>query len=95
MKRPRLFPVRQTVWIKVGRVIMLSPLLIRRLGWNVSGRLRLFVEGGYIRIARVPNESEWRISRLRTRTGSAVQCDASIVSIRTLGELLTLRRDRT
>lgn len=94
MKRPRHLPVRQTVLIKAGRVIMLPPELIRRLGWNVSDRLHLFVEGAHICIERVPNESELRISRLRTRTGSVVLRDASAVSIRTIGELLALRRDR-
>ena len=34
------------------------------------------------------------MSRLRTRTGSVVQREASTVSIRPLGELLALRRDR-
>ena len=94
MKRPRLFPVRQTVRIKAGRVIMLLPLFIRRSGWNIRDRLHFFVGCGHLRIERVPNESEWRIGRLRTRTGSTVRHDASIVSIRTLGELLMLRRDR-
>ena len=94
MKRPRHRPVRRTVRIKPGRVIMLPPRIIRRLGWNLGDRLHLFVEGAHICIERVPNETEWRISRLRTRTGSAVQRDASTVSIRAPDELLILRRDR-
>ena len=73
---------------------MLPPRIIRPLGWNLGDRLHLFVEGAHICIERVPNETEWRISRLRTRTGSAVQRDASTVSIRAPDELLILRRDR-
>ncbi len=94
MKMPRHFPIRQTFRIKVGRVIMLPPGLIRCLGWNLSDRLHLIVEGGCIRIERVPNETEWRISCPRTRTGSAILLDASTASIRAPDELLILRRDR-
>lgn len=94
MKRPQHLPVRQTVRIKASRVVMLSPRIIRRLGWNLSDRLHLIVKGGCIGIERVPNEAEWRVSRLRTRTGSAVQRDASTASIRAPDDLLILRRDR-
>ena len=94
MKIPKSSSVRQIVRIKPGGLISLSSKFIRRSGWNVGASLNVFGEGRYIRIERVPNESEWRMSRLRTRTGSVVQREASTASIRPLGELLALRRDR-
>ena len=94
MKRPPYSPVRQTARIKPGGLVTLSPRFIKRTGWKVGNTLYLSVEGGRIFVERIPDEREWRISRLRLRTKTVFQQHSLVMPIRTLGELITLHRGR-
>ena len=86
MRRPQYAPVRQIVRIKPGGLIRLSPKFIKWTGWKVGNTLHLSVEGGRIFVGRIREEREWRITRLRLRTGATLLRNASPKLIRTLGE---------
>lgn len=91
MKKPSYAPISQIARIKPGGLVTLSPNFIKRTGWKVGDMLHLAVEGRRIFIERIPEEREWRISRLRLRTKTAVQQHSWVMPVRTLGDLLTLQ----
>lgn len=81
--------------LKPGRFIRLPVRFLKYAGWQPGDRLLVQIENGRLLWTRLPDERTWRIDQLRRRSGSTVDCNAANRRIRTLGDYLALRRERT
>ena len=95
MKPRRHPPARTTVRLKPGRLLRLPPRFLKQAGWRVGDKLLVQFEKDRLIWTRLPEERTWRIDRLRRRTGSTADGDAASRRIRTFGDYLGLRRERT
>ena len=95
MKPRRHPPARTTVRLKPGRLLRLPPRFLKQTGWRVGDKLLVHLEKDRLIWTRWPEERTWRIDRLRRRTGSMADADAVCRRIRTFGDYLALRRERT
>ncbi len=95
MKPHRCPPTRTTVRLKPGRLLRLPPRFLKYAGWRTGDVLLVQIENAHLVWTRLPDERTWRIDRLRRRTGSTANSDAASRRIRTFGDFLGLRRERT
>ena len=95
MKLHRHPPARTTVRLKPGRFLGLPLRFLKQAGWRVGDVLLEPLEHDYLVWTRLPEERTWRIDRLRRRTGSSADGEAVGRRIRTFGDYLALRRERT
>ena len=95
MKPHRCPPTRTTVRLKPGRLLRLPPRFLKYTGWRAGDVLLVQIENAHLVWTRLPDERTWRIDRLRRRTGSTADGDAASRRIRTFGDYLSLRRERT
>ena len=95
MKPHRCPPTRTTVRLKPGRLLRLPPRFLKYAGWRTGDVLLVQIENAHLVWTRLPDERTWRIDRLRRRTGSMADADAVCRRIRTFGDYLALRRERT
>lgn len=94
--KPHRYPLtRNTVRLKPGRFIRLPPHFLKCAGWRPGDMLLVQVENDHLVWTRLPDERTWRIDRLRVRTGSTADGNAASRKIRTFGNYLALRRERT
>ncbi len=95
MKPRRHLSARTTVRLKPGRLLRFPPRFLKQAGWRVGDKLLVQSEKDRIIWTRLPEERTWRIDRLRQRTRSTADGNAASGKIRTFGDYLDLRRERT
>jgi bifunctional DNA-binding transcriptional regulator/antitoxin component of YhaV-PrlF toxin-antitoxin module len=95
MKPPSCHPKCQTVRLKPGRRLRLPPAFLKHAGWQIGTVLLVMVEPDHAVLSPLPDERTWRIDRLRRRTGSAVGSHSASSRLRTFGDYLAARRDKT
>lgn len=94
--KPHRYPLtRTTVRLKPGRRIRLPPRFLKYTGWRPGDVLLVRTDPGQLLWTRLPDERTWRIDRLRRRTGSTTEYESSCRSLRTLGDYLALKRERS
>lgn len=94
MKPPPHRSVRTTVRLKPGRIVRLPPRLLKHTGWRTGDVLFFTVEDKHATLLCIPEKTEWRIDRLRQRTGSTARLDFASLKILTYGNYLALRYER-